>query len=337
MEHRGAIGADEVPAGRGAAARAPDLVALLVVAIWGASFPIQKVALAEIDWLALTWVRYVGMVALGWLVLLWRRARGRPVGVARADLPRVVLTGVLGYSVYIVLSTAGLAWTTAFSTALLVGTAPLFAVVLLAMLGLEAMRRGHVAGLLVGLVGVVVFLAHKMAAALPVAGAGDLLSLAGALSFAAYSVAQKPLLERYAVSVMMAHTCALGALPVVALGWPAALAQDWTRVSTAAWLGLAWTIVIPVYLAWSLWAWVMARAGVGRTSLFMFLVPVAGAIVSHLVVGETFETLQIAGALLIVTGLAVARRTPRAGAVGPAERPAALGAQPGRSARPSAV
>lgn len=289
-------------------ARVADLAALMVVTIWGVSFTVKKVALDEIDPLALTFVRFVGMIVLGWSVLLWRRARGHPIGVARADLPRVALTGVLGYSIYIVLSTLGLARTTAFSTALLVGTAPLFAVLLLRVLGLEAVRRGQVAGMLVALVGVVVFLAEKLGAALPDAGAGDLLSLAGAFFFAAYSVAKKPLLERYPVAVMMAHTCTLGAIPVLLVTWPAALAQDWTGVSPAARASLAWTIVVPVYVAWSIWAWVIARAGVGRTSAFMFLVPVAGGIASRLLVGETFDALKLAGAALILTGLGLVRR-----------------------------
>jgi drug/metabolite transporter (DMT)-like permease len=211
-------------------------------------------------------------------------------------------------SIYIVLSTVGLARTTAFSTALLIGTAPLFAVLLAGALRLEAVRRGQFAGMLVALVGVVVFLAEKLRGALPAAGAGDLLSLTGAFFFAAYSVTQKPLLDRYAVPVMMAHTCTLGALPVLVLAWPAALGQDWAVVSPAAWPSLAWTIVVPVYLAWSIWAWAIARMGVGRTAVFMFLVPVAGGVVSHALLGETFDGLKLTGATLIMAGLALGRR-----------------------------
>jgi drug/metabolite transporter (DMT)-like permease len=187
------------------------------------------------------------------------------------------------------------------------------------VLGVETVRRGQIAGMLVG---VVVFLAEKLESALPTAGVGDLLSLIGAFFFAAYSVTQKPLLDRYAVPVMMAHTSTLGALPVLLLAWPAALAQDWTRVSPAAWVSVAWTIVVPVYLAWSIWAWVIARAGVGRMSVFMFLVPVAGAVASRLLVGETFDALKLAGSALILAGLALTRRGAAPATVTPSPRPA---------------
>jgi drug/metabolite transporter (DMT)-like permease len=285
-----------------------DLVALLVVAIWGVSFAFQKKALDEIDVAAFTCVRYIGMIALAWVVLLARRAAGLSIGIARADLPRAALAGVLGYTIFIVLSTVGLGRTTAFSTALLVGTAPLFAALILHVLRLETIVRWQVAGMVVSLVGVVVFLAEKILARLGEAGAGDLLSVTGALFFAAYSVTSKPLGSRYAIPVVIAHTSTIGALPVILVTLPAALARDWSTVSGTAWASLAWTIVVPVYLAWSLWGWVIARNGVARASLFMFLVPVAGAVASRLLFGETFHPLKLAGAALILAGLAVARR-----------------------------
>lgn len=285
-----------------------DLVALLVVAIWGVSFAFQKTALDEIDVAAFTCVRYVAMLALAWAVLLVRRAIGLPIGIDRTDVPRAALAGILGYSIYIVMSTVGLGRTTAFSTALLTGTAPLFAALLLHVLALETIRRRQVAGMLVALAGVTVFLADKMIARLGTAGTGDVLSMAGAFFFATYSVASKPLGSRYALPVMVAYTSTFGAVPVIAVTLPAAVAHDWTHVSTAAWASLAWTIVVPVYLAWTLWGWVIARSGVARASLFMYLVPVAGAVASHLLFGETFHALKLAGAALILAGLAVARR-----------------------------
>ncbi|MBI4272201.1 MAG: DMT family transporter [Candidatus Rokubacteria bacterium] len=290
------------------AARRADLVALLTVAIWGVSFTFNKRALDEIEVAAFMCVRYLGMVALAWAVLLVRRAAGRPIGIVRADLPRLALAGILGYSIFIVLSTVGLARTTAFSTALLVGTAPLFAALLLWMLRLETIARRQVGGMLVAFAGVLVFLADKMLARLSDAGLGDLLCLTGALFFAAYSIASKPLGARYAVPVMIAHTSTIGSIPVILATLPAALAHDWTRVSAPAWASLAWTILVPVYFAWTLWGWVIARNGVVRASLFMFLVPVAGALASRLLYGETFHALKLGGAALILAGLAVARR-----------------------------
>ena len=286
----------------------PDLVALLVVAIWGVSFTLKKFALEEIDVLPFMAVRYAGMLALAWMVLGGRRVRGRPIGVARADLRRVAIAGVLGYAVYIPLSTLGLSLTTPFSTTLLMGMSPLFAALMLALAGGERITARHVGGMLLAFAGLCVFLWHKLALALHAASVGDLLVLVSAACFAGYSIASKPLGARYAFPVVVAHTCAVGAIPIVLVTAPAALAYDWSRISATGWATLAWTIVVPVYLAWGLWAWAVARAGVGRTATLMYLVPVIGAVTARVLFGEDFDAHKIAGAVLILGGLTLARR-----------------------------
>src|SRR5688500_3660774 len=237
----------------------PDLVALLVVTIWGVSFTLKKFALEEIDVLAFMAVRYAGMLALAWVVLGWIRLGGRPIGIARADLRRVVIAGLLGYAVYIPLSTLGLSLTTPFSTTLLMGMSPLFAALMLAIAGSERITPRHVGGMLLAFAGLCVFLWHKLALALHAASVGDLLVLVSAACFAGYSIVSKPLGARYAFPVVVAHTCAVGAIPIVLATAPAALAYDWSRLSATGWMTLVWTIVVPVYLAWGLWAWAVAR------------------------------------------------------------------------------
>ena len=162
-----------------------------------------------------------------------------------------MLAGVLGYTLYILLSTVALSYTTAFSNALLIATAPLFAALLLRALRLERITAGQVVAMLVSLAGVLVFLAEKVQVGLPAASTGDLISLVAAFFFAAYSVANKPLLARYPVSVVMPYTLTVGAIPVLLLALPATLAQDWAAVSAAGWAGLGWAIVVPVYVAWT--------------------------------------------------------------------------------------
>jgi drug/metabolite transporter (DMT)-like permease len=310
-----------------------DAAALLVVTIWGVSFAFKKLALDEIDVLAFTAIRYVGMLALAWAVLGWLRLRGRPITIRREDIGRIVIAGVLGYTVYIPISTVGLSLTTPFSTTLLMGMSPLFAALLLAMAGSERITVRHVGGMVVAFAGLIVFLSHKLHLALHAAGVGDLLVLAGAACFAGYSIVSKPLGGRYAFPVVVAYTCAAGAIPVIVATAPWAFAHDWSRVSAAGWASVAWTIAIPVYLAWGLWAWASARTGVARTSVLMFLVPVIGAVTAWLVYGEAFDATKLGGAALILSGLALTRRASGPAEVSGRRRPSDIPASARRAAR----
>jgi len=81
--------------------------------------------------LSFTALRFLGMFALSWSVWGYhRRVTREDSRLARVDLLRLVLSGVCGYTLYLLLGRYGLHYTTAFSNSLLLATAPLFAALL---------------------------------------------------------------------------------------------------------------------------------------------------------------------------------------------------------------
>lgn len=286
-----------------------DLVALLVVSIWGMSFAFQKIALEQFGAPAFTCLRYLAMLALSWAVLFYRRVKtGEPIGVRAGDLPALTLAGVLGYTFYIPLSTFGLNYTTPFSNALLIAVAPLFTIALLRGLRVETIGPGQYAGMLIAVLGVALFVLPALRLRSGGNGIGDVLSLAGAAFFAGYTVASKPLLSRYRLPAMMAYTLTIGTVPVVLALVPSLHEWRWEVVNAAGWTAFAWAVVAPVYVAWTLWNWTIGRMGVARASLFLYLVPVVGGVTSWLLFGEGFGPLKVTGAALVLAGLAVAKR-----------------------------
>jgi drug/metabolite transporter (DMT)-like permease len=295
----------------------PALVALTTAIVWGVNFPFLKIGLAQLSPLSFTFWRYLLMLALAWAVLAWQHRRsGMRLTVDPADYPRLALAGILGFSLYMVLSIVGVSETTAFSNALMIALAPLFSAVLLFAWRMERIRRIQVLGMVVSLVGVMIFLADKASHGIGIATAGDLLSLLAALFYAAYTVSLKPLLGRYPATVVTAYTLSIGAVPVLWLSAPALLVQDWGRVDLAGWSVLLWASIFPVYAAWTAWSWATARAGVARTNVFLYLVPVVSGVVAFFLLGEPFGPVKLAGAALALSGLILARSSGAAQAKG---------------------
>ncbi len=292
----------------------------MVVIVWGVNFAILKFALGQFEVLAFTFLRFAGMVALAWAVVFWRE-HGR-LHIERQDWLRLGAAGLLGYTGYIQLSIVGLNFTTAFSNAILIAAAPLFAALMLWAWRVEPVGRARAIGFGVSFLGVTVFLADKLHGGQLIAGLGDGISLLAAVFYAAYQVVLKPLLARYPATVVTAYTLAIGSVPVFLICLPSLLHQDWARVNPTGWTVLAWSTVAPVYLAWTLWSWATARAGVGATNAFIFLVPVASGLTSFVLLGEAFGAVKLAGAALVLTGLALARLKPRRASVKAAERAA---------------
>jgi drug/metabolite transporter (DMT)-like permease len=287
----------------------PEWVALLTVTIWGTNFAFQKALLAEITPWAYLWARFAGMLVIGWVIVARTgRQNGAPVRIARSDLPRFVLSGLVGYCFYIGLSTVGLAYTTAFSSALLVAMSPLFTALMLGALRLEKVNGGQYLGMGIAVAGMGIFVAEKIQIGATQAGIGDLISVLSVLGWSAYNVLNKPLLAKYPAPFITTVCLSFGAAPIFVLALPEMLAQNWNGISGGAWLALAWSIIAPVWLAWTLWSWVNARRGVAKTSVFMYLVPLVGGVASWALLGESFTPLKLAGAALALAGMGVARR-----------------------------
>ncbi|TMD56125.1 MAG: DMT family transporter, partial [Chloroflexi bacterium] len=194
---------------------APDLAALLVVIVWGVNFPFLKLAINGFGLLPFAFLRFAGMLALGWLVLAVRPA-GR---IERRDWPRVAASGLLGYTCYISGSLAGIYFTTAFNNALLIAAAPVFSILLLWLFRVEPIGLWRAAGMTVSFVGIGIFVG-AVAGGSPV---GNLLNIAAAFFFAAYSVVNKPLVSRYPATVVTAWTLTIGSIPILLVSAPSLL------------------------------------------------------------------------------------------------------------------
>ncbi len=282
----------------------PELAQLFVVLVWASTFVIMKGAFAEITPLAFTFVRFALMIALAFAVLALRGRDRRGWAVRRADLPRFALAGLTGYTLYQLCFVLGLDRTSPFSSSLLISLVPLFAVIMLALGGERTPLRA-LAGLAVAIAGVVIFLAEKRGA--PGTLLGDALSLGAAIAFALYGIVNRPLVRDYPAETYTAYTVLLGSLPLLALSTPAALAQDWGAISGRGWFAIGYMVVLPVYVAYIIWNWAIARRGVAAATSFSLLVPVVSGVLSALFFAEHFGPLKLLGAALVLAGLLVLR------------------------------
>jgi drug/metabolite transporter (DMT)-like permease len=298
----------------GMAAFGPELAQLVVVGLWASTFIVSKHAFAELTPLAFTFVRFALMTALAFAVLLLRGRRGesasRTMRVRRRDLPRFALAGLTGYTLYQLGFVLGLDRTSPFASSLLIAMVPLFTMVILALRG-EPTRMQGWAGLAVALTGAVLFLADQWQRDAAGSLVGAALSLGAGVMFALYGIVNRPLVRDYPPEAYTAYTLLAGSLPLLAVATPAALAQDWGAVSALGWLEIVYMVVLPVYVAYMLWNWAIARRGAAAASSFSLLVPVVSGSLSAWLFDERFGALKLLGAALVLAGLMIIRTPTR--------------------------
>lgn len=279
-----------------------DAALLSVALMWASTFALFKIAWREIDPVAFTGVRFATLLAFSVALLVLSKERFKP---RRADLPALIASGLTGYFLYQMGFVLGLDRTSALASAILISTHPIFSVIVTWILQPEKPGRLEIAGLLLGFLGVAVFL--RAWDAFASARVGDLFSLGAAAAFGTYGVVNQRNTTRYPPLQVMSFGLATGGLLVTLVGIPAMAAQDWGAVSGRSWIILVYAIVGPVYLAYLLWNWAIRHRGIPRTVVYGFLVPVLGGAIAVIALDEHVAIEQVFGSVLVVAGLVVTR------------------------------
>lgn len=158
-----------------------------------------------------------------------------------------------------------------------------------------------------GVLGVVLVVYDGLGAAGASLG-GDLLVLVSALSWGAYAVLSLPLLSRRSPLTVAAYPMLLGGVVLLALAAPQLAAVDWAGVRWRAWAGFAYSTLLSSAFAFVAWQIGVSRLGAGRTLAYLYLVTLVGVSSSVVLLGDSLGAAKIAGALLILFGVYLARR-----------------------------
>jgi len=295
------------PVRRDAAWRAirADVLAVSAVVNWGLSYGLTKLAFVEWRPLPFTGTRFLAMAGIAAAVLA---RQGRLGVVLGHDRGRFALAGLCGFTLYQLGFALGLERTSAFSSALLLTTIPLFSLLFLRVAGLEPVRPGQWAGVGLAACGIALFVVAKPGGPrLAEARWGDLLSLGAAASFALYGVVTRPLTLKQPPSTVLAGSLLLGSLPLLPFGLGASPSELWRSISLGGWVIWAYSVVVPVYLGYTWWTGAIAARGVGAIAPYVLLVPIVGGLFALVWLGEHFTLLKTVGAALTLLGLAVSR------------------------------
>ena len=203
----------------GPSALLPELAALTVVLLWASTFVLTKNAYEEFRPLAFAFVRFAGITLFAFTTLAIRSRTGDRAAwwrVDRADIPRYLASGLLGYTCYQLGFTLGLAYTSPFSSSLMIAMMPLATLVIVAVMG-ERQSPAVWLGALIALAGVGIFLSDRGGDS---GMLGNVLSFGAAVSFALYGVISRPLVKRYRAETFSAYSTLAGAIPLLLVSLP---------------------------------------------------------------------------------------------------------------------
>jgi drug/metabolite transporter (DMT)-like permease len=284
-----------------------DLMLLATVTLWALNFTVTKYVISHgFQPIAYGCLRFAG-AGLIFGAITWARERSFAIG--RRDLMLLASAALIGIFINQLSFSYAIKLTTATTVALLFGTLPVMTGIFAYAFGIERFgsRFWLAAVLAFGGAGLV---AVGSGGGLSGQLWGDLLGFLASATWAWYTVAVSPLLERYSTLRISSLAFLIGTVPLSIVGSQQLLSQDY-GFGAVIWLALAFAILGPLVLANLLWFGAISRVGPSRASVFANLQPFLAAFFSLLILSESMTRVQVVGGLAIAGGILLSRSARR--------------------------
>lgn len=278
--------------------------------VWAGNAVASKWAVGQVSPLALTSLRW--LVACIALIPFAGRQVAREWRLALPNWRRILLMGCCGYTAFNALFYAAGAYTSAANIALIQGAIPVVVLICSFLVYRTPVSLMQALGVLVTLMGVVIAATHGDVAVLRTMAfnTGDVFMLVACVFYAGYTVAlrERPAVSGITFFTAMALVAFLTSLPLAALEWANGRLL-WPSPT-------GWVIVVFVGLGPSLVSqlWYMRGVeliGPNRAGVFVNLLPVFGALLAVVLVGEPFRPYNAIALALVLGGIFIAERLGR--------------------------
>jgi len=276
--------------------------AAVTVVLWASAFVAIRHVGHEFSAGALSLGRLlVGSLLLG--ALLFTRPRRWP---AKGDWKLLLICGLLWFGVYNVALNEAEQRLDAGTAAMLVNVGPLLIALLAGLLLGEGFPRQLVIGSIAAFGGVVLIGTSSSEGKAETWGV--ILCVVAAIAYAVGVVAQKPLLGRLPALEVTWLACTIGAISCLPFA-PALIRETGDAKASTIW----WIVFLgafPTALAFTTWAYALARTSAGRMGATTYLVPPLTIFLAWLLLDETPASMAYLGGALCLIGVAISRHKP---------------------------
>jgi drug/metabolite transporter (DMT)-like permease len=280
---------------------------LATVLLWALNFTVTKYVLEHgFRPLAFATTRYgAACILFTWFTY----GAERSFRVRRRDVALILVAAGVGIWLNQVAYVYALTYSNASTVALILGATPIFAALIAFAVGLERPRRRFWLAAAVSFAGVALIALGK-AGGISSSLKGDGLGIVVAATWAVYTVAIAPLMQRYSPFRISALVLAIGWVAIALTGVEQTTRQSFD-FGALVWACLAYSVLGPLVLTNILWYTAVDRVGPSRATLVTNLQPFIAAVFALLLLSETMTLLQVLGGVLIAGGIVLATRRGR--------------------------
>ncbi|MEO6932590.1 MAG: DMT family transporter, partial [Chitinophagaceae bacterium] len=281
---------------------------VFVMIVWGSSFTVTKVVVETLSPIYFAFLRFLVASLVMLVVFLTKR---RPPVVWKL-LPHRYLIGMAlsGASLFYIFFNYSLKYTAASTGALLEGFMPAIIAILSAIFLKEKLGRWQVIGIIVSFTGILMLgLVKNTSANAPDPLLGNILMIGAVFSWAVYTVLSKKVAYIEPVTTTF-YVTVLGTLFLLPLVFFEMRGQAWPMPTKDAWMAIIYLGAVASALCYIMYNTALEKLTASQVGNFLNLDPVTGAIIAIIFLHEKVVVSQLAGCLLVFTGVWLSTKNP---------------------------
>jgi drug/metabolite transporter (DMT)-like permease len=280
-----------------------DLMLFGTILLWALNVTVTRYVVTHgFRPLAYGTMRYFAATALFW-AFTWQRERSFRIRLSDGKLVALAACMIFANQLCFVFSVK---LTNASTVALVLGSTPVFVGLMAMAVGLERVDRRFWVAAAIAFAGVGLVAAGSGGGVSGNVG-GDVLAVATAATWAGYSVAIAPLMQRYSPFRISALVLALGWLPLALVSIPQLTDQSFSGFGWKMWLAFGYAVIGPLFLTNILWFTAIARVGPSRATLFTTIQPFFAVLFALVLLSEHLNRWEVVGAVAIGAGIVLER------------------------------
>lgn len=277
---------------------------VLTAVFWGTNYVAVKYVAGHVPPLLFVALRFVVAGVVVWGFLRFSEPKS---GLRRGDVLPTLFLGIFGVALCQTTFTYGLSLTSASNTGFIFATAPVWGLLLGFVLGQERPTWRGVIGVGLCVLGVGSIF-YRGVGAPGSSLAGDLLILASAVLLGVYTVLSLPLLRRLSPLAVAAYPMLFGGLVVLPFASPGFARMDWNSLTAGVASAFAYSALLATAFAFVAWQRGISRIGANRVLAYQYLITLVGAGSGIVFFNESLGPAKIAGGLVILLGVYLARK-----------------------------
>lgn len=278
--------------------RQKGIIAMLVaVFVWGISFINIRVAMGVMGAMTLGGLRFFMATIILFVIM---KALKVDLTIHKKDWPLFIVAAGIGITVYFYFENNGVKYTSASIASIIIGAIPVFSVIAETIIYKKKLTKVLISSVLLSVVGVGMIVGLDLQD-LEHGGSiiGYLMMIGAVISWIIYSIANKPLFERYDQGVITFYQSLIGL--IFFIPFMPFETNQWDKILTGEiFLHVFFLAAFASALGFYLYLKGLDYLGISESSIYINLIPVVTVIISYFWLGETLSLMQMVGGGLVI-------------------------------------